>query len=91
MIRYPFESKDGRVKKYLIVSMLLAIIPAMFVIIGSNLIGADRKEFELRRVGYGFAFFFRVIFLIVFIFSIAYTWKKLRGPGFSKEVRSLIL
>ena len=29
MVRYPFESKDGRVNRYLIISFVLSLIPAI--------------------------------------------------------------
>ena len=85
MVRYPFESKDGRVNRYLIISFLVALVPAIFISIH------DIGLTQLRQVGDGIAFSFRVIFILTFIFSVAYTWNKMRGPSFSKEVRRLVL
>ena len=83
MVRYPFESKDGRVNKYLIVSFILALIPGYFMSSGDTFVGV--------RIGFGISFALRIIFALTFILSIVYTCKKLSGNGFSKEVRKLVL
>ena len=85
MVRYPFDSKDGRVNRYLIISILLALIPSIFISID------ETEESQIRRVGDTMAFSLRIIFLTTFIFSVVYTWNKMRGPSFSKEVRRLVL
>ena len=85
MVRYPFESKDGRVSRYLIISIFLALIPTIFECIHGTV------ESKIRLVGLGMAFSLRLIFVATFIFSVAYTWNKMRGPSFSKEVRRLVL
>ena len=83
MVRYPFESKDGRVNWYVIISFIFALVPAYFETIGSTSVGV--------RIGFGISFSLKIIFILTFILSIVYTCKKLRGNGFSKEVRKLVL
>ena len=85
MVRYPFDSKDGRVNRYLIAIFLLALIPAIFISIDGS------KVTKIRRIGDSIAFTYRVLFLALFIFSVVYIWNKMRGPSFSQEVRRLVL
>ena len=84
MVRYPFESKDGRVNKYALISFILAIVPAYFE---SSDIRDVNISWEGDRIGFTISVALRTIFILTFILSIAYTCKKLRNPGFSKEVR----
>ena len=83
MVRYPFESKDGRVTKYALISFILALVPGLYESLGSVFVGV--------RIGFTISVVLRAIFVLTFILSIAYTCKKLSGPGFSKEVRQLVL
>ena len=83
MVRYPFESKDGRVNKYVLISFILALVPGYFESSGDTFVGV--------RAGFGISFALKIIFVLTFILSIVYTCKKLRGNGFSKEVRKLVL
>ena len=83
MVRYPFESKDGRVNWYVIISFILALVPGYFMSEGKTFVGV--------RTGFGISFALKIIFVLTFILSIVYTCKKLRGNGFSKEVRKLVL
>ena len=71
--------------RYLIISFIIALIPAIFISLNSE------RGSDIRRIGDTIAFTFRVIFVVTFIFSVAYTWNRMRGPSFSKEVRRLVL
>ena len=84
MVRYPFDSKDGRIKKYVGLAFLLALIPACLLTFKSLDIG------KLKAVSIAWHTYI-VALMLAFISSVVYTWKKLSGPGFSKEARTLIL
>ena len=43
------------------------------------------------KVGSGLGLAYALIFIITFIISVIYSAKKLNGPGFSKQVRRLVL
>ena len=80
MVRYPFDRTDGRTPKYVIASFLIAIFPAIFE-------AFHGMNFSLLKVGDTFSCICKTTFVIAFFCSTLYTCKKLRGAGFSKEVR----
>ena len=84
MVRYPFDSKEGRINKYVAIAFLLALIPACLLTF---------KSLEISKLKAGSIIWFTYIvtLMLAFICSVIYTWKKLSGPGFSKEARTLIL
>ena len=84
MVRYPFDSKEGRVKKYVGLAFLLALIPAC-------LLAFKSLEYNKLKAGSVIWFTYIVSLLLAFICSVIYTWRKLSGPGFSKEARGMIL
>ena len=84
MVRYPFESTNGRVNKYLIASFILALIPA-------SLEEYQKIDTKIGKIGFTVGLALRTIFVLTFIVSVVYTCKKLSGPSFSKEVRQLVL
>jgi len=84
MVRYPFEDKESRVKKYVLISVLLAITPTYLLTFHPN-------NTKLPRIGAGIVVIYVVNFVCFFAISVCYTFNKLRGPGFSKEVRYLAL
>lgn len=84
MVRYPFDSKEGRINKYVGFSFLLAFIPAY-------LLAFHQLEFNQLKAGSIIWFSYICSLGLAFICSVVYTWKKLSGPGFSKEARGMIL
>ena len=84
MVRYPFYNKESRLKMYLLAALCLAMPPA------SLLAFKPLKIFWLR-VGAAFTTAYVFIYFLIFLTSVIYTWSKLRGPSFSKEVRYLVM
>ena len=84
MVRYPFAMKESRLKKYLLAAFCFAVPPAAFLTFRP-------KKLTLMRMGAGWTVAYVCIYFIVFCISVLYTWTKLRGPSFSKEVRNLVL
>ena len=84
MVRYPFDSKEGRINKYVILSFVLAFIPAY-------LLAFSDYEYSMIKAGSIIWFSYICSLGLAFISSVVYTWKKLSGPGFSKEARGMIL
>ena len=83
MVRYPFDNKQNRIWKYMVASFLMA--------------QPTSGAYELADAGWLWhlgvtvSFLYKMTFVGIFIFSVSYTYKKLNGPGFSKEVRHLVL
>ena len=84
MIQYPFDNNESRMKWYIIVSVILSLIPTILFNfdLGNTLVVDIASWTVITYVG---------VYLVIFIYSICFTLKKLSGPGISKETRSLIL
>lgn len=90
MIRNPFLSKEKRMSVFLWSSITLSIT------IGSaTTITSDYEKLQERFVPdwwvMGSIYVFILAYFIISIFSIVYAFKRLRKPGISKEVQSLVL
>ena len=84
MVRYPFDRKEPRVIKYILASVCLALPPAILLTFRPLIL-------KWMRVGAAITIAYICIYFILFLTSVIYTWSKLRGPSFSKEVRYLVL
>ena len=84
MVRYPFEKKESRIPWYLMISLILSIPSAITLVLQ-----ADSNM--AMTIGSYLAFTYKTTFILIFICSVIYICRKLSGPGFSKEVRNLVL
>ena len=84
MVRYPFEKKESRIPWYLIISFIFSIPSTITIVLkpSSN---------KMMTLGCFLAFTYKSVFILIFICSVIYICRKLSGPGFSKEVRNLVL
>ena len=83
MIRYPFESKESRLPKYMAYSVLIPLIPSILFL--------NRGEHGIFEVVTWITVTFMCLFLFCFLLSVIYTCRKLNGPGMSKQVRQLVM
>lgn len=83
-VRYPFKKKDDRNKIYVAISVLFSLVYTCGM--GFSNDGENFYDFS-KWMG----IVMLSLFFAVFVVSIAYTCKKLSGPGMSKEVRNLVL
>ena len=84
MVRYPFQKKESRMTKYMIYSVLVSALQVTFTMYSES-------QVWIWRVGIVMGFSMLVGYIVTFFISVVYTCQKLSGPGFSKEVRRLIL
>ena len=86
MVRNPFQSKESRLPKYVIVSILLSL-PVAYM---QSFVGNHHSNAILTAGCYG-SMVLLALYLILFLASIVYTMKKLSKQYFSKTVLSLVL
>ena len=76
MLRYPFDKKESRFPMYIIISLILTIPAATMMTFSESM--------YWLKFGSGLGLSYVVIFIVTFIISVVYAFKKLNGPGFSK-------
>ena len=84
MVRHPFDKKESRVPLYVGISILVSAIL-------TNLVVLNGRNQVVARIGSVLSVIVILTYFVVFVFSLIYTWRKLRGPGMSEQVRSLVL
>ena len=83
MIRYPFESKESRMPKYMAYSLIIPVIPSILYLNINN-------HYIFEAVTWITVIFY-CLFIFCFLLSVIYTCRKLNGPGMSKQVRQLVM
>ena len=83
MIKFPFNSKDKRMTRYIVVSMISAVLVSSFLV-HSIVENFSINGFIVFVSGYCFL-------IVIGIYSSTYAYKKLSKPGISSEIRSLVL